>query len=66
MSGLRAVRVGDHAEHGKLLEGRGGAGDESAGNNVAGDGEKDYVVSGGGDLFFVRPNCTACMLLTRF
>jgi hypothetical protein len=37
MSALRAVRVGDHAEHGKLLEGRGGAGDESAGSNVAGE-----------------------------
>jgi hypothetical protein len=29
MSALRAVRIGDHAEHGSLSEGRDGAGDES-------------------------------------
>jgi hypothetical protein len=35
MSALRAVRVGDHAEHGFLSEGRDGAGDESTGRNTA-------------------------------
>src|SRR5580700_9573416 len=36
MSAWRAVRVGDHAKHGVLLEGRDGAGNASAG----GDGER--------------------------
>src|SRR5919198_5399668 len=49
MSAWRAVRIGDHAEHGRLPEGRDGAGDESAGCDVAGDGEEDHVVAGGGD-----------------
>src|SRR2546430_15769413 len=49
MSALRAVRMGDHAEHGSLSEGRDGAGDESTGRDVAGDGEEDHVVAGGGD-----------------
>src|SRR5208282_666523 len=49
MSALRAVRMGDHAEHGNLSEGRDGAGDESTGRDVAGDGEEDHVVAGGGD-----------------
>jgi hypothetical protein len=30
MSVFQAARVGEHAKHGLLLEGRGGAGDESA------------------------------------
>ena len=38
MSALRAVRVGDHAKHGFLHEGRDGAGDESTGSDVAGVG----------------------------
>src|SRR3984957_6968101 len=49
MSALRAVRIGDHAEHGSLSEGRDGAGDESTGCNVAGNGEEDHLVSSGGD-----------------
>src|SRR5450432_1196097 len=46
MSALRAVRIGDHAEHGSLSEGRDGAGDESTGRDVAGNGEQDHVVAG--------------------
>src|SRR5437588_6042722 len=49
MSALRAVRIGDHAEHGSSSEGRDGAGDESTGRDIAGDGEEDYLVAGGGD-----------------
>src|SRR5271157_4919 len=49
MSAFRAVRIGDHAEHGSLSEGRDGAGDESTGRDVAGDGEEDHLVAGGGD-----------------
>ena len=41
MSAFRAVRVGDHAKHGILHEGRSGASDESTGRDVAGDGEED-------------------------
>src|ERR1700758_1173058 len=55
MSALRAVRMGDHAEHGSLSEGRDGAGDESTGRDVAGDGEEDHVVAGGGDPGHQRP-----------
>src|SRR5208282_2866262 len=55
MSALRAVRIGDHAEHGNLSEGRDGAGDESTGRDVAGDGEEDHVVAGGGDSGHQRP-----------
>src|ERR1035441_2280678 len=55
MSALRAVRIGDHAEHGSLSEGRDGAGDESTGRDVAGDGEEDHVVAGGGDTGHQRP-----------
>src|SRR5579864_6622500 len=55
MSALRAVGIGDHAEHGSLSEGRDGAGDESTGRNVAGDGEEDHVVAGGGDSGHQRP-----------
>jgi hypothetical protein len=46
MSAQRAVRVGDHAKHGIRLEGRGGAGDEGPGSDLAGNAEEDYVVSG--------------------
>jgi hypothetical protein len=38
--------VGDHGQHGFLPEGRDGAGDESTGCDVAGDGEEDHVVAG--------------------
>src|SRR5579862_185294 len=55
MSALRAVRIGDHAEHGSVSEGRDGAGDESTGRDVAGDGEEDHVVAGGGDTGHQRP-----------
>ena len=55
MSALRAVRIGDHAEHGNLSEGRGGAGDESTGRDAAGDGEEDYLVASGGDSRHQRP-----------
>src|SRR5580704_6442210 len=55
MSALRAVRIGDHAEHGSLSEGRDGAGDESTGRDVASDGEEDHVVAGGGDSGDQRP-----------
>src|ERR1700726_2440757 len=55
MSALRAVRIGDHAEHGSLSEGRDGAGDESTGRNVAGNGEEDHLVAGGGDPGHQRP-----------
>ena len=37
------VRVGEHAQHGLLLENRDGAGNESTGSNFAGHGEKDHV-----------------------
>src|ERR1039458_847882 len=59
MSALRAVRIGDHAEHGSLSEGRDGAGDESTGRDVAGDGEEDHVVAGGGDTGHQRPGHAA-------
>src|SRR6266581_4216908 len=55
MSALRAARVGDHGKHGFLPEGRDGAGNESTGRDVAGDGEEDYVVAGGGDPWDQRP-----------
>src|SRR6266567_4102513 len=48
VSAWRAARVGDHGEHGKLLEGRDGAGDASTRSDIAGDGEEDHVVAGGG------------------
>ena len=47
MSALQAVRVGDHVQHGRLLEDRHGAGNEDTGSNFAGDGEEDYMVAGG-------------------
>ena len=49
LSAFRAVRVGDHAKHGFLLEDRDGAGDESTGSDLTGDGQTDYLVAGGGD-----------------
>src|ERR671925_536421 len=55
MSALRAARVGDHAKHGLLPEGRDGAGDESTGRGVAGDGEEDHLVAGSGDSGHQRP-----------
>ena len=47
VSALQAARAGDHAKHGLLLEGRDGAGDETAGSHVASDGEEDHLVAGG-------------------
>src|SRR5947208_5465809 len=55
MSALRAVRVGDHAKHGLLPEGRDGAGNESTGRDIASDGEEDHLVAGGGDPWDQRP-----------
>src|ERR1700687_2110645 len=55
MSAFRAARVGDHAKHGFLHEGRSGAGDESTGRDVAGNGKEDYVVAGGGNSRHQRP-----------
>ena len=49
MSAQPAVKVGDYAKHGILLEGRSGAGDEGTGSDLAGNGEEDYVVSGSRD-----------------
>src|SRR5271170_666026 len=54
LSALRAARVGDHAEHGGLLEGRDGAGDESTGSDLTGHGEEDYLVAGGRDHWHQR------------
>ena len=59
MSAFLAVRVGDHAKHGLLPEGRDGAGDESAGCDVAGDGEEDHVVAGGADEVQCAPRLFA-------
>src|SRR6266576_1331079 len=55
MSALRAARVGDHAKHGLLPEGRDGAGNESTGRDVAGDGKEDHLVAGSGDPWDQRP-----------
>src|ERR1700686_1678727 len=55
MSAFRAAMVGDHAKHGFLPEGRSGAGDESTGCDVAGNGKEDYVVAGGGNSRHQRP-----------
>src|SRR5258708_39614863 len=55
VSAFRAARIGDHTKHGILPEGRSGAGDESARRDVAGHGEEDYVVAGGGDSGHQRP-----------
>src|SRR3974390_529502 len=50
MSAWRAARIGDHGRYGSVSEGRGGAGDESAGSHVAGDGAQDHVVSSGAEI----------------
>src|SRR5271165_4783757 len=55
LSALRAARVRDHAEHGGLLEGRDGAGDESAGSDLTGDGKEDNLVAGRRDYRHQRP-----------
>src|SRR5215470_12177480 len=55
MSALRAARMREHGKHGLLPEGRDGAGDESTGRHVAGDGQEDYLVAGGGDTGHQRP-----------
>src|SRR5437660_3622956 len=55
MSAWRAARVGDHAKHGLLPEGRDGAGNESTGRDIAGDGKEDHLVAGGGDPWDQRP-----------
>src|SRR5664280_2900657 len=49
LSALRAARVGDHAKHGFLLEGRDGAGHENTGSDFAGTGEEDHLVAGSRD-----------------
>ena len=49
LSAFRAVRVRDHAKHGFLLEDHNGAGDESRGSDLTGDGKTDYLVAGSGD-----------------
>ena len=46
LSAFQAARVGDHAKHGLLLEGRRGAGDESTGSYLAGAGQEDHLVAG--------------------
>jgi hypothetical protein len=40
MSAFRAAKVGEHGRHVLLPEGRDGAGDDSAGSDFAGHGEK--------------------------
>src|SRR5581483_124762 len=55
VSAFEAVRAGDHGEHGLLLEGRGGAGDEGTGSDLASHGEEDQLVAGGGDPRHQRP-----------
>src|ERR1700678_4412729 len=54
MSAFRAV-VGDHARHELLHTSRHGAGDESTGSDVAGDGEEDQLVASGRDSGHQRP-----------
>jgi hypothetical protein len=49
LSALRAARVGDHAKHDLLPEGRSGAGDESTGSDFASHGEEGQVVASGRD-----------------
>src|SRR5215471_2275868 len=43
MSALQAARMREHVKHGLLPEGRDGAGDESTGRDVAGDGHEDLL-----------------------
>jgi hypothetical protein len=48
LSALRAVRIGDHAEHEFLFEVRARArAHESTGHDVARDGEEDHMVADG-------------------
>src|SRR5664279_3639526 len=49
LSAFPAARVGDHAKHGFLLEGRDGAGHENTGSDFAGTGEEDHLVAGSRD-----------------
>src|ERR1700693_14811 len=58
MSAFRAV-VGDHARHELLHTSRHGAGYESTGSDVAGDGEEDQLVASGGDPGHQRPTYAA-------
>jgi len=44
MSAFRAARVAEDAGHALLHEGRDGAGDESTGSDIAGDGGEGHVV----------------------
>jgi hypothetical protein len=55
LSAFPAARVGDHAKHGFLLEGRDGAGNENTGSNFAGAGEEDHLVAGRRDYRHQRP-----------
>jgi hypothetical protein len=52
---LRGVKVGDHAQHDLLGEGRDGEGDESTGSDLAGHGQEDYVAAGSGNYRHQRP-----------
>jgi hypothetical protein len=54
LSALRAARVGDHAKHGFLFEGRDGGGNENTGSDFAGAGEEDHLVAGGRDYWHQR------------
>jgi len=45
----------EQVQHGLLPEGRDGAGDESTGREVAGDGQEDYLMAGSGDTGHRRP-----------
>jgi len=55
MSALRAARMREHVKHGLLPEGRDGAGNESTGRDVTGDGQEDYLVAGSRDIGHQRP-----------
>lgn len=55
LSAKRAARMGDHAEHGSVSEGRAGAGDEGTGSDFESHGEEDHVVAGGGNHRRERP-----------
>ena len=61
MSAFQAVRVGDHAKHGFLPEGRDGAGDESTGSDFAGHGEEDNLVAGGRDYYWHQRSVNAAL-----
>lgn len=49
LSALQAVKVGDHAQHDLLYEGRDGAGHESTGSDFAHHRQEDYVEAASGD-----------------